>query len=100
MQDKLNPFTISKVDFDEMIQSDHLMKTIQQTLQGFSKDSARELYHLLSQNNVDDFQVYQDFLNAFERNNQPTITLTDQKDYFYKAFPYQSLKGSSNFSNP
>ncbi|GEK90677.1 NFACT RNA binding domain-containing protein [Alkalibacterium kapii] len=93
-QDKKNPFdyegSFPVVDlvFKEKV------KWIQQTFQGFGKDSAEELAYRLN-NNTDDAPkvIFQHFMAPFKTKDlEPTLTKQNQKEFF-SPVPYQSLDG-------
>lgn len=93
-QNKHNPFTyegpfpISDLSLAEKV------KWIQSTLQGFGKDSAKELaYRFETQANDVPKAVYQQYIHSYSPENiRPTLTKMDNKEFF-TPFEYKHLDG-------
>lgn len=93
-QEKENPFTFSGNLVVEGTKKKEKVKSIQQTFQGFGRDSAQELIFQLDKH-VDDAPsvVLQKFLAPYKQNCcSPTLTKTEQNEYF-TALYYESILG-------
>lgn len=94
VQDKKNPFKFN----DDLIlegktDADHV-RFIQQTFQGFGKDSAQEVIHRVNQNEgKNPTEVLKGFLSCFtEHQYSPTLTRSKNSEYF-TPLSYNVLSG-------
>lgn len=92
-QNKVNPYDFSEIDQVLMESKKASQKAIQDNLQGFSRQAAKELAERLDR--ASDFnQTYQDFIQAFDLAGlQPSLYQLDQGKEKFTAFPYSSLAG-------
>ncbi|MDZ7835915.1 MAG: NFACT RNA binding domain-containing protein [Alkalibacterium sp.] len=83
------PFPVTELSLNEKV------KWIQQTFQGFGKDSANELaYRMDSHSDDSPKAVFQHFMAPFKSGElEPTLTRIDQKEFF-SPLPYGHLNGS------
>lgn len=87
----LNPFTISDVEAFKQLSllTELTPSAIQQTFQGFGRDTATELASRLAAKPNEKLPVWQHFLAAFNA-LQPTMIQNEKKEYF-TPFLYSSL---------
>jgi len=98
-QDKVNPF---EFDGEITIEAEELtdqISSIQSQLQGFGKDSAKELLSQIKESKQGPNETLKAFLNPY-RNDQykPTLTDMDNKTTF-TALPYPSIEGEKEHFN-
>ncbi|MFO8068560.1 MAG: NFACT RNA binding domain-containing protein [Alkalibacterium sp.] len=84
------PFPVSDLSFSDKV------KWIQQTFQGFGKDSAQELAYRMDTHPDDAPKVvFQHFMAPFKTGElQPTLTKAEQKEFF-SPLPYEHFKGET-----
>ncbi|KRN33997.1 NFACT RNA binding domain-containing protein [Lactobacillus selangorensis] len=88
-QNDQNPFVMP---FEtDLLQADQLAHALQQTYQGFGRDTAQELAYRL-ENSADVLGAWQEFFAALDT-PQPTITTFKGKSQF-SAIPYRSEDGT------
>ena len=87
----LNPFQITDQQAFEQLSllTTLTLSTIQQSFQGFGRDTATELASRLNANPNEKLPAWRAFLKAFEQ-IQPTMLQTEKKEYFI-PFLYPSL---------
>lgn len=93
-QEKENPFTFDRpLELKGTKQKEHI-RSIQHIFQGFGKDSAEELVHLMNHYSDDASRaVFQKFLDPYKKNSySPTLTKLNRKEFF-TAVNYESLEG-------
>lgn len=95
-EDKVNPFEFKNTT--ELI-GESLKDTtqlIQSNLEGFARQSAKELAHqLMNDDNTHTEKTYQDFIQQFKLTNlKPTLYKNDKKEKF-APFSYQTLDGDT-----
>ncbi|MGO1918436.1 MAG: NFACT RNA binding domain-containing protein [Alkalibacterium gilvum] len=93
-QDRQNPFDYTGPFPVEAFAFKDKVKWIQQTFQGFGKDSAQELAFRMDNSSDDSPKaIFQYFMAPFKADNlNPTLTKKDQKEFF-SPVPYQVLDG-------
>ncbi|WP_423189246.1 Rqc2 family fibronectin-binding protein [Alkalibacterium sp. f15] len=84
------PFPVSDLSYTDKV------KWIQQTFQGFGKDSALELaYRMEARTDDSPKAVFQHFMAPFKTGKlEPTLTKDDQKEFF-SPLPFEHLKGET-----
>ena len=92
-QDKVNPYDFSQISQVLMESKKASQRAIQDNLQGFSRQAAKELAERLDRAQ-DPNQTYQDFIQAFDLAGlQPSLYQLDQGKEKFTAFPYSTLAG-------
>lgn len=95
-QDKINPFTVSKDQVLEIIQTESDLpsgKKLQASFQGLGSDTVNELLQRSEEDEIQLPHVFQTFFSRIqEKNIEPTKTQVNNKETFTPV-PYVSLDG-------